>query len=161
MGGKALPSVTGEGMTSLRPIQTDGFVSSASNPALAAKYGNNTASFGTAAPAQSPVTPSTNFNPNVYGAKPNMPVVEEKKAAPPAPVAPGMLPEFKPIVDYLQSIVASLEKAGMVGTESKQLSAGSEAVSILASRLDHRALSPNAAEKVKEMFANIAGNNVE
>ncbi|GMH60232.1 hypothetical protein TL16_g03004 [Triparma laevis f. inornata] len=129
------PSGGSAGTPSLANKYGDGFVSSASNPQLAAQYGN----IGTANPYNGAARPA---GANVAGSSSGQPhaldqqntLVEQKPAEIPE--------EFKPIVESLKSITTALSATQLNGSEKKQLQECTKGCDILAARL----ATPNAID---------------
>jgi len=110
----------------------DGFVSSASNPELAAQYGNvgTTAPYdGAARPGAASIGSDSAGNNNNNGA-------QQQQQQQPAPAAPAAVPpEHQPILDGLGSAVGMLSGCQLNAVERKQLSEIQKGLDVLKGKL--------------------------
>ena len=87
---------------------------------------------------------------------------EEKAPEPPAEpaVAPGILPEFKPVIEGLEGLVKHLNSLGLAPAETRQVASGSAGLAVLREKLEWRKLSPTASEKLMEMHTALSSGNM-
>ncbi|GMH62940.1 hypothetical protein TrRE_jg5124 [Triparma retinervis] len=126
----------------------DGFVSSASNPELAAQYGN----IGTANPYNGAARPA---GANVAGSSTGTPhQVPSQPAAEPAPQVQEIPPELMTVVNGLKGLIGALEGAQLAMPEKKQLGEISKGCEILFVKLaTPNAIDPDTAGKLQTLVA--------
>jgi len=118
----------------------DGFVSSASHPQLATKYGN----VGTSNPYSDTARPGT--------------AVVNKIEKPPVsgtfdPAQPPEVPaEYKPMVDDLLARVTALSPLSLTSTEKKQLSEIERGAAVFSKRLARNEIDVNIVEKIGQIL---------
>ena len=75
-------------------------------------------------------------------------------------IAPGMLEEFKPVVEGLDGLITHLNSLGLSPSENRQIQSGVAAITVLKDRLEWRKLSPVASEKLMAIHDMLKGGNM-
>lgn len=146
-------SFTG-GAANLANKYGDGFVSSASNPELAAQYGN----IGTANPYNGAARPA---GANVAGSSTGTPHHVQAAPAPePEPVRQEIPPEMMGVVNGLKGLIEQLGACQLGTTEKKQLGEISKGAEVLFVRLaTPNAVDGDTAGKVQALVAALQGRD--